>query len=185
MFILPESFDAYHEITKDFQGYLRTQAMFSGARAIAKAETMPSGFFATELIKTSPMTWTQTYRELLAVQRSGSLTMPGEDKLSARPLALAVSESGDAGARLVVFADADMISDEGLNSASLTLAVLAANWLAGQEELVAIPPKEIQSTPVFMKAEQLRMIFIMLVFALPCAVFFGGLSYTMIRRRTR
>ncbi|OPZ12263.1 MAG: hypothetical protein BWZ10_02098 [candidate division BRC1 bacterium ADurb.BinA364] len=78
-----------------------------------------------------------------------------------------------------------MISDEGLNSASLTLAVLAANWLAGQEELVAIPPKEIQSTPVFMKAEQLRMIFIMLVFALPCAVFFGGLSYTMIRRRTR
>ncbi|MCX7014405.1 MAG: GldG family protein [Candidatus Sumerlaeota bacterium] len=178
--IIPSDFDDNHEITKDFK---QPQMVVQGARAMKRADNPPSNYTVTELIKTSKNAWDMSYKDLLDWKG----TLPAESAMKAEPLALAVSASGDekGGTRLVVFGNAGMISDAGLNQMSFALGILSVNWLSGEEDLVAIPPRELKDTPLFLREDTMNMIFILIVVALPAAVFFGGLSYTMYRRRSR
>lgn len=173
--------DMSHPITKD----LAQQRMaFQGVRALEKVDPAPPGLTVTDLVKSSPQSWSETYDNLIAT--SGRLVMPSPDKRSALPLAVAVSRGeGDGGMKIVAFGNAEMVSDNGISPQSFTLTTLAINWMAGNEERLAIPPRQIEDTPLFVKESQMSMVFVLAVLALPAALFFGGLSYTMLRRRSR
>ncbi|GEM_PF-545536 len=173
------SFDPTHPITKD----IRQRMAFQGVRAISKVEPAPQGYTTTELVKSSSQSWTMPFEQLM---QSNRLVMPAKDQIKPQPLAIAISKAGeDNGTKLVIFGNAGMISDAGLNPGALTLTTLSLNWLAGNEDRLAIPPRQLDNTPLFVSDAQMAVIFIVVVLFLPAALFFGGLSYTMLRRRSR
>jgi hypothetical protein len=185
--IIAAQFDKFHEVSKQFEGM---NPAFYGVRALEKSGTVPDGFSVTELIKTGlpnapGSSWTISYEDLLDVQKKGKMSIPPESQLKSLPIALSSAETLEDGARLIVIGDASGISDAALAEFPAMLALLSMNWLAGQSERIAIPPKTVEDTMVYVSDSTMSVVFILVVVALPLAVFFGGLSYTMLRRRTR
>ena len=65
-----------------------------------------------------------------------------------------------------------------------TLMLDAVNWLAEREDLIAVPPPFIAGTPMVLSETELRTEMLLVVMAFPLLLFFGGISYTRLRRNT-
>jgi hypothetical protein len=46
-----------------------------------------------------------------------------------------------------------------------------------------VPPKQLTGTPIVLDPAQLRVIFFFAAVLIPAGLFFGGVSYSMMRRR--
>ena len=57
------------------------------------------------------------------------------------------------------------------------------NWLTEQEEMISVPPRLIQGTPIILGDGLRRIIFVVSVLLIPGLLFFGGVSYSLVRRR--
>lgn len=175
-------FDSSHPITKDLT---QARMAFRGVRALKKVDPAPTEYTVTELVKSSPQSWSESYESLLKMMES-QLVLPGPDAMAPQALAMSVGRTGDEdGAQMVVFGNAEMISDNGINNSSFTLTTLAINWLGGNAERLAIPPRVIEDTPLYVTEANMHLVFVLVVLSLPAILFFGGLSYTMLRRRSR
>ena len=140
-------------------------------------------------MRSSPGSWSITLEE--AAQKK--VKQP-QDKSQLRPQPFAVavetvSPTGrpeeSEGAKLVVFGDSEMFSDGYLSDISWTIFVNSINWLTGQRKLIDIPPKVLDNTPILLSSEHMNLLFVLLVVTMPSVIFFGGLGYTLFRRRTR
>ncbi|MCD6385752.1 GldG family protein [Candidatus Sumerlaeota bacterium] len=182
-----------HPILKDLP---KNKAFFvPQVRTVTKAESLPEGVSVEDILQTSDYSWAEDVDKIF---RERKISQPPQDKIKPQTIAVAAvkklgknpssatSEQGKRNeARLIVFGDSDMFANANISSASALVFLNGIRWLTEQKEIVAIPEKLIESTPVILSAAKTRIIFIMLVITLPSLVFFGGLGYTMLRRRAR
>jgi ABC-type uncharacterized transport system involved in gliding motility auxiliary subunit len=188
-FVVPAIFQYEdHPITKGFGNML---TFFPLTRSVGVAPKLPKGVTAQALAKSGPGSWGETTRAELdkgAVQQDARDT-PG-------PLPVAAVATIDATnppegkpsvkARIVVFGSSNVASNQFLNvQGNKDLFLNAVSWLAEEEELIAIRPKEGKHTPLILTAAQGKVILWLPLAVLPGAVMLGGIVVVIRRRSSR
>lgn len=168
-----------HPATKAIRDIGRVGTVFPLARSI-KADTSKTDVTLTDLIKTSDGSFGET-------DLKGGSAQLDEGKDTKGPLTLgaaATKKVGEKEARLVVVGDSDFAANPyaGLPSlANRDLFVNAVNWLAQDEDLIAIKPKSPANRSISLDAGQTNR-FLLLVLALPLAVIGTG-AFVWWKRR--
>jgi ABC-type uncharacterized transport system involved in gliding motility auxiliary subunit len=169
------------------------------ARSMTPIEGGVNGHNAQKLVETSASSWGETDLKSLA---GGQPAKPddGADKKGPVSLAVAVSAAATsappppkdlpegeapkpAETRIVAFGDADFASNNALGvQGNRDLFLNAVNWLAQQENLISIRPKDPQDRRITLTAGQENFIRILTIFIVPGLVLLAGVQ-TWWRRR--
>ncbi len=178
--------DSYepHPITDGFGA----MTLFSMPRSITVG-TPPDGIDARPLASSSPSSWGETDFERVSIARWDE----GVDRQGPLPLIVAVSETIDETPRafrernrsgepapvgdpiLVVAGDAEFASNAFFKwQGNGDLFVNSVSWLAGQEELISILPKEVSNKRVLLTEGQKALTFVLLVILLPALPAIAG-----------
>ena len=188
-----------HPITEGF----RLITAYRLARSVAPASGGTSGKFAQSLVETSSASWAET--DIKTLNTSGQVARDLEkgDKAGPVSLAAAVSTPAAEGAkppadgktepqpgdapkpetRVVVFGDSDFASNSGLGiQGNRDLFMNSVNWLAQQENLIAIRPRDPQDRRITLTGDQQRRIFWLTVLIIPGLILLAGVQ-TWWRRR--
>lgn len=176
-----------HPITREMGGVM---TLFPLTRSVTPAKTPPKGVTLQPLAKTSEQSWGETSREEL--QRGEARRDPRD---ISGPLPVAVVATIDASAppegkkdvkaRLVVIGTSNLASNQFLNAAgNRDFFLNAVSWLAEEENLIAIRPKETKQAPVILTATQGQAIFWLPVVVLPGVVMACGIAVLFRRRAT-
>jgi ABC-type uncharacterized transport system involved in gliding motility auxiliary subunit len=196
--IMAASYDSSHEATKGVQ---RIATVYSQARSLEKSPIMPTGVRATELVKTSNDAFGETDLDRLFGERMAQ-NDPNADAQGPLTLALAVewdvakrvseatgeSETGSdletekpREGRMLVVGDSDFISNQSYYQ-NRNFVMNCVNWLCQESDLISIRPKEDFGRPIFMNAQQGRVIFWVPVVILPLLVLMAGTMVYVNRR---
>src|SRR3990172_8501567 len=176
-----------HPITRDLRG---VATLFPLARSIEPMAKPSEGVSVQTLAKTSPRSWGETNQEAL---KRGEVKPDPEDQQG--PVALVavvtipVKEApegrSDAKARLVIYGTSNIASNQFLNiQGNKDLFLNTVSWLAEEENLIAIRPKDTRSSPLFLTPAQGRLVFFLPVVVLPGLVIIAGISAAVRRRRS-
>ena len=185
-----------HDITKSF----KIMSFFPYARSVRVKETLPEGVIAQALTTTSPQSWGETDGEALQqgiVSRDEGIDLMGPLSIAAAAVIdidqfkgkeeRAAEESKSAAekkARIVVFGDSDFANNTYFyQQGNADFFLNSINWLAQEEDLISIRPKDIKSTPITLTLTQGRIIFWLPVVILPAAVLIVGFISIISRRR--
>ncbi len=194
----------YHPITENF----KAASFFPLARSIRVAHDVPQHVHNTELAKTGPDSWAET--DLVMLKQGSASFDSQKDTMGPIPVAMVstiqheteeakdgqtdkivedkAEESDDEKdvprpARIVVFGDSDFAGNAYVNlSGNRDLFMNALSWLAEEEDLIAIRPKERESQPVVLSYTQTRVIFWASVVLLPGGVLIIGVVVLRQRR---
>jgi ABC-type uncharacterized transport system involved in gliding motility auxiliary subunit len=187
-FVVPAVFTYEpHPITKDFGSVL---TFFPLSRSVDVQAKPPKGVSAQVLAKSGPGSWGETTRSELD---SGAVAQDAKDRPGPVPLAAVATADASKSpegkenvkARIVVFGTANLAANQFLNvQGNRDLFLNTVSWLAEEEELIAIRPKDLRQTPVFLTATQGRLIFWIPVVALPAVIMLCGISVVIRRRYT-
>jgi len=183
------------------QGLSRTTVVFRMARSLSVLPNNPNGHAAQGLIQTTPSSWGETDIKRLTTEGQVAREPGKGDKTGPLTLAAAVSapasvvetkpdaaQSTGADApkretRIAVIGDSDFASNALLGAfANPDLFMNAVNWLAQQEDLIAIRPKDPEDRRITLTADQERRIFFLTVLIVPALVLLAGVQ-TWWRRR--
>jgi ABC-type uncharacterized transport system involved in gliding motility auxiliary subunit len=163
-----------HAITKDLDGI----TCFRLSRSV-QSETA-GGVSATELIKTSEESWAET-----ELGQSNEVSFdPAKDRKGPITLGVAATRStGDQEGRLVVIGDSDFAANQFIGiQRNGDLFMNSINWLAEDEDLISIRPKNPADRRVTMtEAQQSSFFWITLVF-MPLAAIGTGFYIWWQRR---
>lgn len=182
-----------HPITENF----RVMTAFPLARSVQAAE---GGTHTPQpLLETSQQSWAETNLKGLSggqvefddgADRRGPITLgmsasaPATDAPS--PAADGGNESPDAPrpeSRIVVVGDSDFAGNNALGvQGNQDFFLNSINWLAQQENLIAIRPRDAQDRRISLTADDLQRIFLLSLLVVPGLVFAAGV-YTWWRRR--
>ncbi len=163
-----------HPITRDMGGIT---TLFPVTRTVEAAKTPPAGVVVTPLARTSAESWAETDRASL---QAGQVKPDPQDPKG--PLAVAAVATKDK-ARVVAYGTSGLAANQYLNlQGNRDFFLNTVSWLAEQEDLIAIRPKETRQTPVFLSAQQAQIAFLVPVVVVPGIVLAGGI-FTFIRRR--
>ena len=162
----------YHQITKDLTGI---SSFFPTARSITLVEPPPEGWAAQLLASSSPSSWAETRYTATDVARD-------DDEAAGHIGLMAAVEptTTEAGkGRLVVLGDADFVSDSVLTAvrgsiANLDLFMNAVGWLAEEDALISIRPKQSEVREVVLTPPQARAIIYSNVLFVPLIVLAAG-----------
>jgi ABC-type uncharacterized transport system involved in gliding motility auxiliary subunit len=183
-----------HAITKGF----RYQTFYPLARSLTLASPAPSGVELQALARTTPLSWGEMNYEKEAP--TGKLKLDPEDhpgplvlaavatrKLDSADVKAASTQQGKSSGletKVVVFGDSDFASNAYFSGTSDgELFLNAVNWLAGQEDLVAIGPKAQGGSRVNLSQQQVTLIGATCVLAIPGSVLIAGVILWARRRR--
>jgi ABC-type uncharacterized transport system involved in gliding motility auxiliary subunit len=173
---------------------------YSLARSVTAVSGGTSGRFAQDLVKTSQRSWAEADVKSLLEAREVTLDAAKGDKPGPVSLAAAVSApaadaavpaSTDGGkeetskpeTRVAVFGDSDFVSNGFLGvPGNRDLFLNTVNWLAQQENLIAIRPKDPEDRRITLTADQERRIFWLTVLIIPGLILTLGVQ-TWWRRR--
>jgi len=158
------------------------------ARPVKPASPPPPGLKIEKLFESSEYSWSISIPEAEKVYQTKKLETPNRSEVGPQSLGVSVEPSDPKqtnGPRLVVTGDSDMFSDSGISDTTAILALNSINWLTAQGDLLEIPPKVIEDTPIVMGASELFFVFILVVVTLPSLLLFGGVGFTLLRRRWR
>ena len=183
-----------HPITDNF----RVMTAFPLARSVKATEGGAGGKTPTMLVETSAQSWAETDLKSLT---SGKVEFNGDKGDKQGPIALgaAVSApateppapaSGNASpdapkpeSRIVAFGDSDFAANNAVGiQGNQDLFLNAVNWLAQQENQIAIRAKEPSDRRVTLTASQQQWIWLLSIFIIPGFVLGAG-AYTWWRRR--
>jgi ABC-type uncharacterized transport system involved in gliding motility auxiliary subunit len=182
-----------HPITKNFE----VASFLPLALEVKTTDKMPERVSAQVLAKTSPNSWLERGQdERQGISRGeGRLAYhEGVDEKGPVPVAavatVTIRREGSTDkepkkARIVVFGDSDFASNNYLNlSGNRDLFLNTVSWLAEEENLIAIRPKDSGSffTPV--TANQERLIFWLSMIVLPAVVLGAGVGTYIWRRQS-
>jgi hypothetical protein len=184
-----------HPITERFD----LISMFPLARAIAPATGAPDGRTPQPFVQTAPRTWAET--NLATLEDTKALAPEPEKGDTAGPvtvaMAIAVPSTATPPApdkkegepakspetRLAVFGDSDFAANQYLGiEGNGDLFMNTVNWLAQQESLIAIRPKEAADRRLTMTANHITGLFWLSIVLVPAIVLGSGI-YTWWRRR--
>jgi ABC-type uncharacterized transport system involved in gliding motility auxiliary subunit len=186
-----------HPITDNF----RILTAYPLARSMSAVSGGVGGRFAQGFIETGPRSWAES--DLASVLTSGKVEMQVDqgDKPGPVTVGAAVSapvaegaapsvEKDDAAAgepkpetRVVAIGDSDFVSNVALAiQGNRDLFLNTVNWLAQQENLIAIRPREPEDRRITITADQEQMVFWLAVVFIPGVLLVTGV-YTWWRRR--
>lgn len=166
-----------HPITERFT---RSMTIFPTARSVKVAAAGGSGVNSTTLLTTSENSWGET------ALKPG--VEPKQDEADTKgPVTLGAVASKNLGekkeARLVVIGDSDFASNQAFRGGrNGDLFMNSINWLAQDEDLISIRPKQATNRSVTMNAEQQNTFWYLVVFVLPLAVLGAG-TFIWFKRR--
>ena len=185
-----------HPITENFQ----LMTAYPLARSMTPVEGGVNGHTAQRLIETSRNSWGEM--NLKSLTGGQPAKMDDDDKKG--PVALGAAVSAPAASappppppadgkpadapkpaetRLVAIGDSDFASNGALGvSGNRDLFLNAVNWLAQQENLIAIRPRDPEDRRITLTADQERLIFFLTVLIVPGLVLLAGVQ-TWWRRR--
>jgi ABC-type uncharacterized transport system involved in gliding motility auxiliary subunit len=188
-----------HAITNNF----RVMTAFPLARSVSPVEGASGGPVAQRLLETSPQSWAESdVRGLYATNRPERNVEDGD---KAGPISIAVAASAPAMAgpapapadpaapeqadapkpetRVVVVGDSDFASNRAIGvQGNREIFLNMANWLAQQENLIAIRPRNPEDRPVSMTADQQNMVFWFTMLIVPALLFGNGVRVWWKRR---
>lgn len=171
-----------HAVSRLLEG---SAVVFSLARSVGLAETLPQTVAGTVLVETTPDGWGETDLPRLEVK----VEKDDKDVKGPVPVAVAVETKAEPGkdgprGRLVVFGDADFASN-GLfaNAANSYFVGGAANWAMEREALVSIPPKSTDQVSVTLTRGDIGGITLVSVVVLPLLAIALGVGIYFKRRR--
>jgi ABC-type uncharacterized transport system involved in gliding motility auxiliary subunit len=183
-----------HPITSTF----KLVTAFPFARQVKAADAPPAGRTVTTFVQSGRNSWAETDLKMLTTE--GQAAPEPEKGDIAGPVSLAVAVSAPVGGatppaapdapepakpetRLVVVGDSDFASNAYLGvPGNRDLFLNIVNWLAQQENLISIRPRDPQDRRVNLTAGQDRFIFLLTVLIIPGFVLLGGIQ-TWWRRR--
>ena len=184
-----------HPITKDMA---KVMTGFPLTRSVSPAKTPPQGMTVTPLAKTSADSWGET--NLDGLRRGQPASRDDKDTPGPVPVLLAVTieptpaakaagqaeadDSKKPKARLVVLGTSTFASNQALGfqgNRDLFLNIVA--WLAGQEDEIAVRPKDPRQNPIFATEAQKNAILWLSIVVLPGAVMVCGIALVVRRRR--
>ncbi|HEU5393822.1 MAG TPA: GldG family protein [Candidatus Methylomirabilis sp.] len=188
-----------HPITKEFT----LASFFPFARTVDAASSPPQGVTVQVLGRTGEGSWAETDQETL--NRGQARFDAGKDRRGPVPVgavatvevtppakkgeARAAAGSEQAGgrkARIVAYGTAAFASNNYLNlSGNRDLFLNSISWLAEEEDLVSIRPREAKFTPVILTAGQGQAAFWVGVILPPAVVLLAGVGVGIRRRRAR
>ncbi len=157
------------------------------ARTVTAAETLPATFIVKPLLKSSKYSWSQSVKALMEKK----ITPPERSEIGPQTLAVTATKTPpgadeDKQTRIVVFGDSDIFTDVNVAyQIPVYLFVNSFSWLTQKADIVAIPPKVVEDTPMSLTLAQREFLTVLLVVTLPSLIFFGGLGHTLIRRRVK
>jgi ABC-type uncharacterized transport system involved in gliding motility auxiliary subunit len=183
-----------HAITQSFNNLVTAYPL---ARSMSPVEGGANGRNAQKLVETSARSWAETNLKALTAAEPAKM-----DETDIKgPVSLAAAVSGPATdapapaapkegeepkkveARLVAFGDSDFASNRVLGvPGNRDLFLNAVNWLAQQENLIAIRPRDPQDRRITITADQQRRIFYITVLIVPGLILLAGVQ-TWWRRR--
>jgi len=174
-----------HPVTEGLEGFA---VLFTVSRSL----TTDDGA-ATVIVQTSDEGWGET--DLGMLLRGEPVAVDDADNPGPAAVGMAVEgaeEIGEAidgevvdveGHRIVVFGDADFITDLDIaNAGNAILAANAFNWLAAREDLVGIPPRDVEQVSLFLSQQQMRNLLLLVLVAMPGAAILAGI---LVWRRRR
>ncbi len=165
-----------HEIFKDFS----VMTFYPIACSVETATGGGAGFTAKVLIKTSPSSWAETNYMNKNVQFN-----EGQDIKGPVPLAVISSKTvkENKKAEIMTIGDSDFANNAYIsNSGNSDLFLNEVNWLAEEEDMITIRPKEINDRRVNLTAKQSKTVMYISVIALPLIVIVAGV-FIYFRRR--
>ncbi|MCK5452706.1 MAG: Gldg family protein, partial [Calditrichia bacterium] len=165
-----------HEIFKDFS----VMTFYPQARSIGESTEGEEGFTTTILFKSSPSSWGEIDYKNRQVAFDADRDLKG-------PVPLAVvstkSMSGNKKAQILVMGDSDFAASGYIqNSGNKDLFLNIVNWLAEEEDMITIRPKEIDDRRVNLTAKDSKIILYVSVIALPLLVVIAGVFVYFKRR---
>jgi ABC-type uncharacterized transport system involved in gliding motility auxiliary subunit len=164
-----------HPITRDMSGIT---TLFPLTRSITALKTPPQGVNVQPIARTSADSWGETNRADL---NRGVAQPDAQDPKG--PLTVAAVATVDK-ARIVVYGTSNLAANQFLNvQGNRDFFLNTVSWLAEEEDQIAIRPKDVKQTPVFMSSNQAQVVFLLPVVVLPALVIVGGIV-TVIRRRS-
>jgi ABC-type uncharacterized transport system involved in gliding motility auxiliary subunit len=184
-----------HPITAGFS----VMTAFPLSRSVNPVEGGASGRTAQPLVQTSPQSWAEADLKSLATGRvefngeagdkQGPVTLGAAvsaPATEAPPPPLAGNLSPDAPkpeSRIVAIGDSDFAANYAVGiQGNENFFLNAVNWLAQQENLIAIRPRDPQDRRITLTADQQRRITLLALFIIPGLVLAGG-AYSWWRRR--
>ena len=175
-FVVPAIFQYEpHPITRDFN----VLTFFPLTRSVDVQAKPPKGVSAQVLARSGSGSWGETDRAEL---NSGTVKQGPKDRPGPVPVAAVATVEK---ARIVVFGTSSLAANQFLNvQGNKDLFLNTVSWLAEEEDLIAIRPKDLKQTPIFLTAAQGKVIFWVPVVALPGAVMLCGI-WVIVRRRYR
>jgi ABC-type uncharacterized transport system involved in gliding motility auxiliary subunit len=181
-----------HPITEGF----RVMTAFPHARSVRRAD---GGTHTPQsLLETSAQSWAETDLKSLSTgqvefneegDRRGpiglgfAVSAPATEAPSQSLAANASPDAPKPESRIVAIGDSDFAGNNALGvQGNLDLFLNTVNWLAQQEDLIAIRPREAQDRRLSLTADQLGRIMLLSLFIIPGLVFAGGV-YSWWKRR--
>ena len=184
-----------HPITEGF----RVMTAYPLARSVRPAEGGAGGRTAQRLVETSAQSWAETDLKSLM---SGKVELNDEQGDRQGPVALGAAVSAPANeppappaggnaspdapkpeSRIVAMGDSDFVANNAIGiQGNQDFFLNSVNWLAQQENLIAIRPREAQDRRITLTADQQQRIMLLTLLVIPGLVFVGGI-YTWWRRR--
>lgn len=185
--IFAQDYGSHPVIEPVAQGNL--PVLFSAARSAGRGEPI-SGLNVTELVRTTAEGWGETN-----VANLDDVRRDERDLAGPVPLAVAVSaeapeaagaagEAGEGGLRLLVFGDSDWASNQLLqaNVANTILLSNTFNWLVERQALLGVPPKKTEQVRLTLTSDEMTVLVLLVLVALPLAAVVAGV-YVFFRRR--
>jgi ABC-type uncharacterized transport system involved in gliding motility auxiliary subunit len=174
-----------HPVTTGLEGFA---VLFTVARSLTADDAA-----AKVLVRTSDQGWGET--DLGMLLRGEPVAQDDADTAGPAVVAVAVEGAGteleaddngaseSTGYRLVVFGDSDFMTDLDIaNAGNAVLAGNAFNWLAAREDLVGIPPRDVEQVSLFLTQQQMRNLMLLVLLAMPCAAILAGILVWRKRR---
>jgi len=181
-----------HAVTEGLGGAM---TLFSEVRSVTKAEETPTGVTVTELAKTSNNSWGETspiggdgkvgfdpdtdnqgpLSVFTIAEKNAENQIQGEDQYDLG--------TGDVKTRVAIFGDADFAANGYFDfQANGNLFLNTLNWMAEEEDLISIRPRDPEDRRLNLTAKQSKMILWFGVILLPLAIFVLGV-YVYRRRK--
>jgi ABC-type uncharacterized transport system involved in gliding motility auxiliary subunit len=190
-----------HPISENF----RLVTGYPMARSMTPIEGGSGGHVAQPLVETSAQSWAEADLGSLTGTGGAQVAFDGAKGDKMGPITLGAASSAPATAapappagngtpaapdaerkpesRVVAFGDSDFAANFGLGiSGNRDFFMNAVNWLAQQENLIAIRPRQADDRRLTLTADQQQRIMLLSLFIIPGIVFASGV-YTWWRRR--
>ncbi len=190
-----------HAISEGF----RLITAYPMARSMTPIEGGSNSHTAQPLVNTSPQSWAEAELETLtgtgdaqvaynadkgdkqgpitlgAAASAAAITAPAPQAVNGSPATPDAERKPES--RVVGFGDSDFAANFGLGiQGNRDFFMNAVNWLAQQENLIAIRPREPEDRRLTLTADQQQRIMLLCLFIIPGLVFASGV-YTWWRRR--